>query len=156
MGWGQGGPNSKQAHDVVTTSMRRNDVTLTSFRGHVPTRFLRNQCQIITFLLLKSDIIENLRIELRGIVIIGGGAKVMLAPLSNYWGACSPPPPLPMPMYANRNTKCKSKIFVYGVNIGHVSESICICVTANKYSSEKNDGYGVLISWKSFHGKSET
>ena len=49
--------------------MRRNDVTLTSFRGHVPTRFLINQCQIITFLLLKSGIIENLRIELRGIVL---------------------------------------------------------------------------------------
>ena len=50
-------------------SMRRNDVTLTSFRGHVPTSFLINQCQIITFLVLKSDIIENLRIELRGIVL---------------------------------------------------------------------------------------
>ena len=103
------------------TSMRRNDVASTSFRRHVPTRFLINQCQIITFLILKSDIIENSRIELRGIVlpvpsnqikvafiiilpfnsvhlcfflfhiemegkcgwIIGGGAKGMLAPLSN-------------------------------------------------------------------------
>ena len=42
------------------TSMRRNNV---------PTRFLINQCQIITFLILKSDIIENLRIELGRIVL---------------------------------------------------------------------------------------
>ena len=68
-GGGQGGPNSQQAHDVVMTSMRRNDVASTSFRRHVPTRFLINQCQIITFLILKSDIIENSRIELTGIVL---------------------------------------------------------------------------------------
>ena len=49
--------------------MRRNNVTLTSFRRHVPTRFLINQCQIITFLILKSDNIENSRIELKGIVL---------------------------------------------------------------------------------------
>ena len=68
--WGaKGGPNSQQAHDVVMTSMRRNDVASTSFRRHVPTRFLINQCQTITFLILKSDIIENSRIELRGIVL---------------------------------------------------------------------------------------
>ena len=42
---------------------------MTSFRRHVPTRFLINQCQIITFLIVKSDIMENLRIELRGIVL---------------------------------------------------------------------------------------
>ena len=54
---GQGGPNSQQAHDVVMTSMRRNDVASTSFRLHVTTRILINQCQIITFLILKSDII---------------------------------------------------------------------------------------------------
>ena len=53
------GPNSQQAHDVVLTSMRRCDV---------PTRFLINQCQIFTFLILKSDNIENSRIELKGIV----------------------------------------------------------------------------------------
>ena len=63
------GPSSQQAHDVVTTSMRRNDVASTSFRRHVPTRFLINQCQIITFLILKSDNIENSRIELKGIVL---------------------------------------------------------------------------------------
>ena len=33
------------------------------------TRFLINQCQIITFFILKSDIIENSRIELRVIVL---------------------------------------------------------------------------------------
>ena len=49
--------------------MRRNDVASTSFRRHVPTRFLINQCQIITFLILKSDNIENSRIELKGIVL---------------------------------------------------------------------------------------
>ena len=65
----RGVPNSQQAHDVVMTSMRRNNVASTSFRRHVPTRFLVNQCQIITFLILKSDIIENSRIELRGIVL---------------------------------------------------------------------------------------
>ena len=69
-GWGGGGgANSQQAHDVVTMSMRRNDVASTSFRHHVPTRLLINQCQIITFLILKSDIIENSLIELRGIVL---------------------------------------------------------------------------------------
>ena len=67
---GQGGANSQQAHDVVMTSMRRNDVASTSFRRHVPTRFLTNQCQIITFLILKPDIIENSRLELRGIVLL--------------------------------------------------------------------------------------
>ena len=51
------------------TSMRRNNVASTSFRHHVPTRFLINQCQIITILILKSDIIENSRIELREIVL---------------------------------------------------------------------------------------
>ena len=65
---GGGGANSQQAHDVVMT-MRRNDVASTSFLRHVPTRFLINQCQIITFLILKSDITENSRIELRGIVL---------------------------------------------------------------------------------------
>ena len=64
-----GGTNSKQAHDVVATSMRRNDVALTSFRRHMPTRFFINQCQIITFLILKSDKIEKSRIELKGIVL---------------------------------------------------------------------------------------
>ena len=67
--WGAKGANSQQAHDVVLTSMRRNDVASTSFRCHVPTRFLINQCQIITFFILKSDNIENSRIELKGIVL---------------------------------------------------------------------------------------
>ena len=51
------------------TSMCRNDVAQTSFRHHVPTRFLINQCQIIILLVLKSDNIENSRIELKGIVL---------------------------------------------------------------------------------------
>ena len=67
---GGGGGNSQQAHDVASTSFRR----------RVPTRFLINKCKIITFLILKYDIIENSRIELRGIVLpvqvgglLGGG-----------------------------------------------------------------------------------
>ena len=56
-------------HDVVLTSMRRNNVASTSVRRHVPTRFLINQCQIITFLILKSDNIENSRIDLKGIIL---------------------------------------------------------------------------------------
>ena len=59
IGGGKGGTNPQQAHDVVLTSMRRNDVASTSFRRHVPTRFLINQCQIITFLTVKSDNIET-------------------------------------------------------------------------------------------------
>ena len=68
-GGGKGGPISQRAHDIVLMSMRRNDVASTSFRRHVSTRFLINQCQRITFLILKSDIIENSRIELKGIVL---------------------------------------------------------------------------------------
>ena len=49
--------------------MQHNDVASSSFRRRVPTRFLINQCQIITFLILKSDNIENSRIELKGIVL---------------------------------------------------------------------------------------
>ena len=67
--WWSRGPNSQQTHDVVLTSVRRNDVASTSFRRRVPNRFLINQCQIITFLILKSDNIETSRIELKGIVL---------------------------------------------------------------------------------------
>ena len=88
--------------------MRRNDVASTSFRRRVPTRFLINQCQKITFLILKYDIIENSRIELRGIVLpvqvgglLGGGAKSMLAPppqiIVGAWPPRPPPPPPPPP-----------------------------------------------------------
>ena len=66
------GPNSQQAHDVVTTSMRYNDVASTSFQRHVPTRFLINQCQIITFLY--------------------GGPKGMLVPPTQIIGGGPPPP----------------------------------------------------------------
>ena len=110
-GGGKGGPNSQQAHDVVMTSMRRNDVASTSFRRHVPNRFLINQCQIITFLILKYDIIENSRIELRGIVLTvqvdallggggGGGGKGYVGSPSQIIGGAWPPlaPPLPTPM----------------------------------------------------------
>ena len=60
-GGAKGGPNSQQAHDIVMTSMRRNDVASTSFRRHVPNRFLINQCQIIAFLILKAS--TKFRIE---------------------------------------------------------------------------------------------
>ena len=49
--------------------MRHNDLASTSFRRHLPTRFLINQCQIITFLILKSDNIESSRPELKGIIL---------------------------------------------------------------------------------------
>ena len=49
--------------------MRRNNIASTSFRRHMPTWFLINQCQIITFLILKSDNIGNSKIELKGIVL---------------------------------------------------------------------------------------
>ena len=81
--------------------MRRNDVASTSFRRRVPIRFLINQCQIITFLILKYDIIENSRIELRGIVLpvqVGGllgGPKGMLGPPLKLLGGAWPPPPPP-------------------------------------------------------------
>ena len=82
------------------TSMRRNDVASTSFPRHVPNRFLINQCQIITFLILKYNIIENARIELRGIVLpvqvdaLLGGPKGMLAPPLKLLGG-GPGPPCP-------------------------------------------------------------
>ena len=40
-----------------------------NFQRQVPTRILINQCQVITFLILKSDDIENSRTELKGIVL---------------------------------------------------------------------------------------
>ena len=46
-----------------------NEMYWTSFRRHMPTRFLIHQCQIITFLIWTSDYIENPRLELRGIVL---------------------------------------------------------------------------------------
>ena len=57
------GANSQQAHYVVMTSHRRH------FHVMCPLDFSINQCPTITFLILKSDIIENSRIELRGIVL---------------------------------------------------------------------------------------
>ena len=108
-GGGQGGPNSQQAHDVVMTSMRRKDVASTSFRRRVPTRFLINQCQIIIFLILKYDIIENSRIELRGIILPvqvggllggGGGAKGYVGPPLKLLGGPGPPCPPPPSSYA--------------------------------------------------------
>ena len=71
--------------------MRRNDVASTSFRRQVPTRFLINQCQIITFLILKSDNIENLRIESKGIVLQDLQIKLRLHLLLFYpstWYIC--------------------------------------------------------------------
>ena len=87
-----GGANSQQAHDLVTTSMRRNDVASTSHRRHVPTRFLINQCQIITFLILKSDILKNSRIELRGIVLPAPSNQIKVHLLLFYpstWYICN-------------------------------------------------------------------
>ena len=63
----------------------------------MPIRFLISQCQIITFLILKYDFIENSGIELRGIVLpvqmggLLGGPKGMLAPPLNLLGGPGPP-----------------------------------------------------------------
>ena len=116
-----GGPRGAkfpEAHDVVTTSMRRNDVASTSFRRHVPNRFLINQCQIITFLILKYDIIENSRIELREIVLpvqVGGllgGPKGMLAPPSQIIGGPGPPGPPSSYAYVIYKLTCIHYFFV--------------------------------------------
>ena len=88
---GKGGANSQQAHDVILKSMRCNDVASTSFRRHVPTRFLMNQCQIITFLILKSDNIENSRVELKGIVLLVPSTQIKVTFLLFYpstWYIC--------------------------------------------------------------------
>ena len=91
------------------TSMRRNDVASTSFRPHVANRFLINQCQII----LKYDIIENSRIELKGIVLpvqvdaLLGGQRVCWPPLSNYWGGPGPPGPPSSYAYGTGSLICK-------------------------------------------------
>ena len=97
-------------------------------RRHVPTRFLINQCQIITFLILKSDNIENSRIELKHLLLFypstwyichfflfhieiegkcgwiigggGGGAKGMLAPSLKLLGGGGAGPPAPPSSYA--------------------------------------------------------
>ena len=68
-GGGRGGGKGGQIPSRHMTSKRRRCDVTASHRRHLPTRFLINQCQIITFLILKSDIIENIRIELRGIVL---------------------------------------------------------------------------------------
>ena len=52
-----------------TVSQQAHGIELTSVRRHVPTRFLIIQCQMITFLILKSDNIENSRIDLKGIIL---------------------------------------------------------------------------------------
>ena len=70
----------------------------------MPNRFLINQCQISTFLILKYDIIENSRIELRGIVLPvqvggllrgggGGGGKGYVGPPLKLLGGPGPPGP---------------------------------------------------------------
>ena len=71
-----GGANSQQAHDVVMTSMRRNDVASTSFWRHVPTRFLINQCQIITFLIWYY---RKFKDKLRGIVLLVPSNQIKVA-----------------------------------------------------------------------------
>ena len=138
-----GGANSQQANDVVTTSMRRKDVASTSFRRRVPIRFLINQCQIITFLILKYDFIENSRIELRGIVLpvqmggLLGGPKGMLPPpppppLKLLGGPGPPGPPLPTPMHQS-NINPHFKIMLLSVSI---------------FSQDKNRGTRSMISYK--------
>ena len=128
--------------------MRRNDVASTSFRCRVPTRFLINQCQIITFLILKYDIIENSRIELRGIVLpvqVGGllgGQRVCWPPLSNYWGGGPgppwppPPPPPPPPSSYAYDFLISMRSFCYMLsNISRWPARKRICNSASRYSN---------------------
>ena len=63
--------------------------------GQIPSRhmtsFLINQCQIITFLILKSDNIENSRIELKGIILQVRSIQIKLHLLLFYpstWYIC--------------------------------------------------------------------
>ena len=92
--------------------MRRNNVASMSFRRYVPTRFLINQCHIITFLIpstwyICDFFLFHIEIEAKGGWIIGGGggAKGMLAPTR----IIGPPgPPIPTPMYHDKKTAIKS------------------------------------------------
>ena len=92
------------------------------------TRFLINQCQIITFLILKYDIIENSRIELRGIVLPvqmgglleGGGAKGMLAPPLKLLGGPAPPLPPPPPPPSS---------YAYGYHYQNFQKSVLMYVS---------------------------
>ena len=110
--------------------MRRNDVASTSFRRHVPTRFLINQCQIITFLILKYDIIENSRIELRGIVLPvqvggllggrgGGGQRVCWPPSQIIGGGGWPPCPPPPSSYAYDYSRTLQYLHLYASTTLH-------------------------------------
>ena len=63
---------------------------MTSFRRHVPTRFLINQCQIITFLILKFDNIENSRVELKGIVLPVPSNQIKVTFLHFYYFTLQP------------------------------------------------------------------
>ena len=104
--------------------MRRNDVASTSFRRRVPTKFLIYHCQIITFLILKYDIIENSRIELRGKVLPvqmggllgggggggGGGGKGYVVPPLKLLGGPAPSPPGPPSSYTYDSFKSRTHI----------------------------------------------
>ena len=68
-GGGQGGAKFPAGTGCRTDVNATHDVASTSMRRHVPTMFLISQCQIITFLFLKSDNIENSRIESKGILL---------------------------------------------------------------------------------------
>ena len=74
------GANSQQAHDVASSSFRR----------HVPIRFLINQCQII---------IIKLKEKAGGLLGGGGGGgKGYVGPPPKLLGGWpAPPPPLPLP-----------------------------------------------------------
>ena len=110
-----GGGNSQQAHDVVMTSMRRNNVASTSFRRHVPTRFKifivlpvpTNQIKVAFNIILPFNLVHcdfflfHIEIERKGGWIIGGAnGYVGPPPLPNYWGGGLAPPPAPPSSYA--------------------------------------------------------
>ena len=96
----------------------------------MPTRFLVNQCQIITFLILKYDITENSRIELRGIVLpvqVGGllgGAKGYVGPPSQIIGGGGLAPPWPPSSYAYVNFNFSPSFRTHIGFFKEISESI--------------------------------
>ena len=105
-------------------------------------RFLINQCQIITFLILKYDIIENSRIELRGIVLPvqvggllggggGGGGKGYVGPPSQIigGGAWPPWPPLFLRLLPRNKMLCKCHSIIIHIRV------ICLDSIALKWNA---------------------
>ena len=127
--------------------MRRNDVTSTSFRGRVPIRFLINQCQIITFLILKYDIIENSRIELIVLPVqmggLLGGQRVCCPPPPPSQIIGGPGPPWPLSSYAYVRVEIELAVMFYNIYMSVDVETTLIVVG----NTEKR---GILAQFRLF------